>query len=269
MSASVEPIVVGKGPTPAVNWIRVRPDVMEKGPSMTAGADCRVESVTFGISGTFPRARVFHRQADVSSRRMGATWLDFRTKRTWTSHAEFEDARRVRLVGVRWVAPFFDESPYGEAARNHVSALAAEGIPVSSRTVFSTRTPSSCWPHVPVALNLGLRCAINVVHSTPAHFRTHRDPVLYNVGLFACGTTELPKAWVAECNAMDEIWVPCQRDAEICARSGVKRPVNVVGRCPPDKHSGLGPLLHWSTESARVVADRVWRTLNSLVHVDA
>src|SRR5260370_22815674 len=38
-----------------------------------------------------------------------------------------------------------------------------------------------------------------------------------------CETDRIPESWVTPCNAMDEVWVPCQHNIETFAQSGVER----------------------------------------------
>jgi glycosyltransferase involved in cell wall biosynthesis len=166
--------------------------------------------------------------------------------RYWPSRKAFEDARVEGKVGVKWVGPIFDESGYGEACRNYVAALASVGFPVSSRNL-SFGEPSTDYGLSGRAclatLNVGHTCAVNVVYSPPPHFEGTRDPRAYNIGMFVWEMNSLPVEWVGMCNKMDEIWAPCEWNAQVIRGSGVRAPVFVFGHTvAPQEYENISPL---------------------------
>lgn len=50
----------------------------------------------------------------------------------------------------------------------------------------------------------------------------------YKVGFTMLETDGVPKEWVAQCNQMDEVWVPSKFNVETFKNSGVKVPVRIV-----------------------------------------
>src|SRR5205085_6451780 len=70
---------------------------------------------------------------------------------------------------------------------------------------------------------------INVVNMIPAHFARNRVAGARNVGCTMFETDRLPPDWVAQCNAMDAIWVPSEGVRDMFVASGVRVPVSVVG----------------------------------------
>lgn len=164
----------------------------------------------------------------------------------WSSREEFEQAKKEHGVGIRWVGPLMDESGYGEACRNYVAALHTAGMPVASRGITFGEPQVDYGKPGRVArqtLNLGVPCAIQLTYAPPMNFGAHIDPNSYNIGMFVWEMERLPNEWVVMCNRMDEIWVPCQWNAEVCQRSGVSRPIHVFGHCAsPDEYSNIAPL---------------------------
>lgn len=50
----------------------------------------------------------------------------------------------------------------------------------------------------------------------------------YRIGFTMLEVDGLPKEWVQQANAMDEVWVPSQFNVETFRNSGVKKPINVI-----------------------------------------
>lgn len=233
---SVAPAVVGangRGPVPSQVVARVEPLRMGAVPEAMQ-PDARVESVFVGR----PDAAAGKFTASVRADRVWRYWLD---------RNEFEQARREGRVGVKWVGPFFDESGYGEACRNYVAAVVTAGFPVSSRAItFGEPNVDYGRPGqmALATLNLGVQCAVNLVYAPPQHFAQHVDARAYNIGMFVWETNILPAEWVAACNRMDEIWVPCRWNAQVCAAAGVRRPIRVFGHCvSPEEYASGQPLV--------------------------
>ncbi len=63
---------------------------------------------------------------------------------------------------------------------------------------------------------------VSLFHVFPHHYR-RVDGAAYHIGRTMCETDRIPEEWVGQCNAMDEIWVPCDHNVECFARSGVER----------------------------------------------
>jgi glycosyltransferase involved in cell wall biosynthesis len=164
----------------------------------------------------------------------------------WISRKEFAEAKAQGRVGIRWVAPIFDESGYGEACRNYIAAIAGTGFPITTRAI-SLGEPSTDYGYPGKVslrtLNIGHPCAINLVYSPPHFFKDHRDPDAYNIGMFVWEMNGLPGEWVTACNQMNEIWVPCEWNAKVVRASSVKVPVFVFGHCvAPEEYNNLAPM---------------------------
>jgi glycosyltransferase involved in cell wall biosynthesis len=94
---------------------------------------------------------------------------------------------------------------YGYAAVELIKAWQRMGIPV--------------WSHdddAPVAFNFGQ------VHLY------QRSPGKFNIGYTPWESTGIPAGWVAGMNKMDEIWTPCEANAQWYRDAGVEVPVFVL-----------------------------------------
>lgn len=164
----------------------------------------------------------------------------------WNTREEFDRAKAEGRVGIRWVAPVFDESGYGEACRNYIAALAGTGFPITTRAI-SLGEPSTDYGHPGQismrTLNIGHACAINLVYSPPHFFKDHKDPGAYNIGMFVWEMNGMPGEWVTACNQMNEIWVPCEWNARVAIAGGVTVPVRVFGHClAPEEYQSVMPV---------------------------
>jgi len=66
---------------------------------------------------------------------------------------------------------------------------------------------------------------IRISHWQPSYFKQFRQDGVYNIGLTVWEMDKLDKNFVNDCNLMDEIWVPCEKNIEAFKRSGVKPPI--------------------------------------------
>lgn len=150
-------------------------------------------------------------------------------------------------ISVRWNAPLVDGSGYAEAARNYIAALSSVGVDVTARSVSFEGARSDygrAGQLSEAAMVREVSYAINICFTTPDHFHLFLDPKRYNIGMFDWETDVLPIEWVAECNAMDEVWVPAHWTADVARKSGVVRPIYVFGHCAsPDDYRSARPLI--------------------------
>jgi glycosyltransferase involved in cell wall biosynthesis len=132
---------------------------------------------------------------------------------------------------VIWHAPIFDASGYADEARHFVLGLDAAGVPLR---VLPLRHWSTEQIKLPVNETTRLRelaveqidvlsgPLISVIHLQAPNFRRFPQAT-FHIGRTMCETDSIPPDWVAACNQMDEVWVPCAFNVEGFARSGVVR----------------------------------------------
>jgi glycosyltransferase involved in cell wall biosynthesis len=138
------------------------------------------------------------------------------------------------MTGVRYVGYLAEGTGYGQAAREHLMALAATGVPVGARSILlGGGRPVEVPPdarHFPEVARLAERALpydTVVVHTPPEIFSAVREPGRRNVGVAAWETEDTPEAWREPIAAMDELWVP----SEFCARAfrrTTRSPVAVI-----------------------------------------
>jgi glycosyltransferase involved in cell wall biosynthesis len=133
---------------------------------------------------------------------------------------------------VQWHAPLFDASGYAEEARQFVLGLDAVGVHVqalpfeqwtSERIELPPADDGRLRQLVPAApATHNSAPVVSIVHLQGHNFR--RVPwARYHIGRTMCETDRIPADWVASCNQMDEVWVPCAFNVESFHRSGVER----------------------------------------------
>src|SRR5579885_3127088 len=150
--------------------------------------------------------------------------------------------RKRKDVGVCFVGPLSDGSGYAEGARNYIAALNSVGVQVQAKPVTYEPARSDyglagrvCEDAIKRKIDYGFKVAM----MTPDYFYGHFEPDCYNIGLFLWETNLLPKEWVPACNQMDEIWVPCEWNAQVCRTSGVTRPIRVFGCTTSEENYNL------------------------------
>lgn len=172
----------------------------------------------------------------------------YRWRNQWIDQADLKKKLADGRVGVQWMAPLLDGSGYAEAARNYVAALHRAGGSVDAKAVSfeAARADYGAAGEVVTALlGRGIDHVVKVIYMTPEHFPMYKEFECYNIGFFTWETEILPDDWVRYCNSMDEIWVPCRWNADVCIANGVRRPVHVFGHCAlPDEYALDGPRLH-------------------------
>jgi glycosyltransferase involved in cell wall biosynthesis len=132
-----------------------------------------------------------------------------------------------RLPQVLWHGPLLDPSGYAEEGRNFVMGLDAIGLNVRALPLEWSPRKVDLTPNESAVMDRLIRTppcepGITVFHVQPTRWlRGERGG--YHIGRTMCETDRIPECWVSPCNAMDEVWVPCQHNIETFAHSGVER----------------------------------------------
>lgn len=147
-----------------------------------------------------------------------------------SSHSNRMRNQEKGAIGMElvWDGLFFSPSGYAEAARSYVQALTRAGVKVRV-TPRDQPIPEMPLPPDMVELIHGLReqevspDAPIIQHSQPPYFRLGQgDERRLRIGYTVFETDQIPASWVWPCNAMSEIWVPCEQNRDSFARSGVR-----------------------------------------------
>lgn len=135
---------------------------------------------------------------------------------------------------IRFCTPVKSHMGYAEMGRSVVSQLVRAGEKLVIEPIKMEE--SDC--------NFGVRGALldsmvgkarpgvtrtNIVNMIPPLFQNFRLPGVKNIGFTTFEADKIPASWVAQCNAMDAIWVTSKWNAEVFKSSGVNVPISVVG----------------------------------------
>lgn len=139
------------------------------------------------------------------------------------------------MIGVKYIGPIYDHSGYGEAARNYVLALHRAGVPITLQPHCFERDPPAVGTSddrevLNSLVNKDIEFDKVIVHLTPDHLPAYaqqfKDKHLISYTVWE--TSLLHPKWAADCNAADEVWVPCDWNVESFRNSGVTVPIHKI-----------------------------------------
>jgi len=129
----------------------------------------------------------------------------------------------------------FDQSGYGNAARDTLLALVHAGLNVSTNmivTPMSRQEAASCpgYDEVIKHLNPNAKAKVNIIELIPPLWHYGLQKNTKNFGYFFWETDKIPADWTKIINEsiVDEVWVPCESNKRACLNGGVTKPVYVV-----------------------------------------
>lgn len=167
-------------------------------------------------------------------------WKDV-AKRTWEAWDRILTAPAPRPTPppapakTQWISPVWDPSGYGDESRAFIKHLASTdlGVGVLAWGRHSESFRQSATPEDRKLLDslMGRELVPGrpVVLDIPASSLGRVQDGGVHVGRTTFETDGLPADWVARCNNMDEIWVPCRFNKETFSKAGVTKPILVVG----------------------------------------
>ncbi|GEM_PF-3364967 len=134
-----------------------------------------------------------------------------------------------------WFAPWQNPSGYCSEALAFAQGIAGQ-VPLELVDVAKTKSPAfvaGLPAHLKEILAERLKEQVNpankiaILHM-PGSSIAPVPGATYCIGRTMFETAQLPAAWVAHCNLMDEVWVPSRFNVETFAASGVERDKLVV-----------------------------------------
>lgn len=131
---------------------------------------------------------------------------------------------------ISYVAPFKDGTGYSQFAIDTVLSLDAAGVPVVCRNIKLANQTVLPPPRILELERENLDgITHNITHILPAYFSYQAG--VKNIGL-AHFETDLfrSSSWQHYCNLMDELWVSCPENKDAAIKSGVKVPIQIVGK---------------------------------------
>ena len=132
---------------------------------------------------------------------------------------------------IKYCAPVYDPSGYGEFSRTFIYALHRAGAEVEVQPVSFDRARPKLGELGALCKRLERRLGghdFKIINATPQHFARLREPGCINIGFTMFETTRIPDVWVHDCNLMDAVLVPCAWNRDVFEQSGVTVPVRVA-----------------------------------------
>lgn len=134
----------------------------------------------------------------------------------------------MKYQSVKYCGTFTDSSGYGDANRQDITALAVEGVDVTTELVVQMQDRSDYGWQGELCNELEDRTipyGIKIIHLTPDMYPRYMEADKYNIGRLFWETDRLPERWVACCNQMQEIWTSSEGMCEVFRANGVKVPM--------------------------------------------
>lgn len=133
-------------------------------------------------------------------------------------------------VTCKYCGPFGDYTGYGEANRNAIAALVDSGVEVTTERVIYTGSRLEYGEKYELASKLEgkpLDYKIKIIHVPSDGYIRYLEPTKYHIGHLFWETSSLSRAWVWNCNLMNEIWTGGEYHKECFRKAGVKVPIYV------------------------------------------
>jgi len=139
----------------------------------------------------------------------------------------------VEIKGIKYIAPFFDNSGYGKAARGNIFALHQQGIPLTLKPVsFETVRPDlgNDGEILNGLVNKDIDYNVVIIHTTPEFWLNHVEHGSVNIGYTIWETSKLHPAWPTYMNisSISKVLVGCEWNKDLFKESGVTIPIGVV-----------------------------------------
>jgi glycosyltransferase involved in cell wall biosynthesis len=139
----------------------------------------------------------------------------------------------MEIKGIKYIAPFFDNSGYGKASRGNIFALHKQGVPLTLKPVsFETVRPDlgNDGKILDELLNKDIDYNIVIVHTTPEFWMKHVENSKTNLGYTIWETSKVHPAWPIYMNidSIAKVLVGCGWNKEVFTQSGVEKPIGVV-----------------------------------------
>jgi glycosyltransferase involved in cell wall biosynthesis len=131
---------------------------------------------------------------------------------------------------ILWIGNFFDGSGWSRAAIQYILALDSVGVNVVPRTI--KLNPN--WDKevsqkiIDLSKKSSENCTIVIQNTLPSMMEFNGN-FRKNIGLSYFETSNFRQTdWTRHINLMDEMWVPCQFNQQVCLNSGVTIPTKIV-----------------------------------------
>lgn len=134
----------------------------------------------------------------------------------------------MEIRGIKYVAPLFDYSGYGQASRGYVLALHRLGVPITIDPMFfgeSFDNDSEDYRILQSLCYKKIDYNIVIVQSTPDLWEKHYEPGRFNIGYTVWETDKLHPKWPGCINVMDAVMCSSEFNVDVFKISGVTKPL--------------------------------------------
>lgn len=138
----------------------------------------------------------------------------------------------MKIKGIKYIGPIFDNSGYAQACRGNIMALHKLGVPVTLAPIsFEKIRPDlgSYGDILKKLVNNPIDYNIVFIHTTPEFWKEYREEGKTNIGYTIWETTRLHPDWKDYINNnVDKVLVGCTWNDEVFRNGGVEIPIGVV-----------------------------------------
>lgn len=141
----------------------------------------------------------------------------------------------MEIVGIKYIAPLYDNSGYAKASRSYVLALHQAGVPVTTVPISFEQDKPDLGKDGSVLKSLekkDIPYNIVLIHTTPEFWSKYREEGKTNIGYTIWETTKLHDDWPVYINRdVDKVLVGCHWNVKVFKESGVTIPIASVPHC--------------------------------------
>ena len=135
----------------------------------------------------------------------------------------------MEIKGVRYVGPVLDGSGYAKAGRLNILALHKQGIPLKVVPISFEQARPDLGENAELFRSLiqnDVECNINLIHTTPEFWNTHKQEGMCNIGYTIWETSKLNPKWPPYINEnVNACFVGCEWNVGVFKDSGVTVPL--------------------------------------------
>jgi glycosyltransferase involved in cell wall biosynthesis len=132
---------------------------------------------------------------------------------------------------LKYTAPCFDHSGYGEASRHDVKALVDAGVQLTLQIPKYTQDVADFGQLGELCQsleNLVLGYRIKIIHTTPNVYPMYFEAEKYHIGRVFWETDKLPLDFAKEVEKCDEIWTGSVANENAIRKAGVTKPIHII-----------------------------------------
>ena len=135
----------------------------------------------------------------------------------------------MEITGIKYTAPMLDNSGYAQASRGNIMALLEKGLPLTLNPIsFEDIRPDLGEVGKELNKYIGKKIDynVNIIHTTPEFWETHREEGCLNIGYTIWETTLLHPKWPTFINEnVDAVMVGSEWNIDVFKDSGVTIPI--------------------------------------------